>query len=98
MKVLSNNLFGAIPELINCFLLLPFTSLAAPVWIFCLVPINQLMKFNDSETDDEAGDVVATSCVEVVCLSCANPTEQTNTNTSTTIHFKEAENVEFEVF
>ncbi len=56
------------------------------------------MKFRDSETEDVAGDVVAMSSEDVVCCSCANPTEQTKTKTSTTIHFKEVEKVEFEVF
>lgn len=97
MKVFSNNLFGVIPELMSCFLLLPFKSWVEPGWMFCFVPINQDIKFNDSETEEVAGEVEVISCDVVVFCSCAKPIEQTKNNAKTTTPFSELENDDVDV-
>ena len=60
--------------------------------MFCFVPINQDIKFNDSETEEVAGEVEVISCDVVVFCSCAKPIEQTKNNAKTTTPFSELEN------
>ena len=55
------------------------------------------MIFNDSETEEVAGEVVVSSCEVVVFCSCAKPIEQTKNNAKTTTPFSELENDDVDV-